>query len=283
MSAGPTTVAVAQLAPELGDVVGNRQRALDAVAAAAEAGARIVVLPELMTTGYCFRDAEEARALAEPLDGPTVAALHEVAARHDLVVAAGLAVLEPDGTLRNSSVLVDADGLRTTYHKAHLWGREPEFFTAGEAAPTVVDTRHGRIGLLVCYDLEFPEWVRRVALDGADLVCAPVNWPDPGRPAGERPVEVVAAQVAAAVNRVFIAVADRVGDERGTAWIGGSVIVGPDGYPLALSALDDRSQLLIADCGLAAARDKSIGPLNDRFADRRPQLYGGLGGDADRA
>ncbi|MDH2415153.1 nitrilase-related carbon-nitrogen hydrolase [Nocardioides sp. CER19] len=274
MGTDPTSVAAVQLAPEMGDVPGNRQRALDAVGAAAHAGAQVVVLPELATTGYCFRNADEARALAEPLDGPTIAALHESAAEHDVVVAAGLAVLEADGTLRNSAVLVDADGLRTTYHKVHLWAREPEFFTPGDAPPTVVDTRHGRLGLLVCYDLEFPEWVRRLALDGAELVCAPVNWPDPGRPAGERPLEVVTAQVAAATNRVFLAVADRVGEERGTSWVGGSVIAGPEGYPLALSPLDGRTAVLLADCDLAEARDKAVGPLNDRFVDRRPHLYG---------
>jgi 5-aminopentanamidase len=274
MAADPTRVAVVQLAPELGDVVGNRRRALEAVAAAAGAGAQVVVLPELAVTGYCFRDADEARALAEPLQGPSLAALHDAAVRHDVVVAAGLAVLEDDGTLRNSAVLVDADGLRTIYHKVHLWAREPEFFTPGDAPPTVVETRHGRLGLLVCYDLEFPEWTRRLALDGAELVCAPVNWPDVGRPAGERPLEVVTAQVAAATNRVFLAVADRVGEERGTSWVGGSVIAGPEGYPLALSPLDGGTAVLLADCSLAEAREKGVGPLNDRFADRRPHLYG---------
>lgn len=268
-----TTVAVVQLAPVLGDVPGNRQRALEAVGAAAAAGARVVVLPELVTTGYCFVDGEQARALAETLDGSTVAALCAVAARHELVVVAGLALIDEAGVLRNSAVVADAGGVRAVYHKVHLWGREPEVFTAGDAPPPVVDTAHGRIGLLVCYDLEFPEWVRRVALEGAELVCVPVNWPDPGRPAGERPVEVATAQVAAATNRVFVAVADRVGDERGTSWIGGSVVAGPDGYPLALSALDGRAQTLLASCALGEARDKSVSRHNDRLADRRPHLY----------
>lgn len=273
MSDATTTVAVVQLAPVMGDVAGNRQRALDAVSSAVAAGARVVVLPELATTGYAFTDADEARAVAEPLDGPTVTALHELAAWHDVVVVAGLAVREPDGTLRNSAVLVDANGLRAAYHKAHLWGREPQVFAAGDEAPPVVDTSHGRIALLVCYDLEFPEWVRRAAVAGAELLCAPVNWPDPGRPEGERPIEVVTAQVAAATNRMFVAVADRVGNERGVAWVGGSLVAGPDGYPLALSALDGRAQILLADCDLADARDKSVSPHNDRLADRRPHLY----------
>ncbi|KAA1429224.1 nitrilase-related carbon-nitrogen hydrolase [Nocardioides antri] len=266
-------VAVVQLAPVLGDLAGNRRRLLAAVDEAAAAGARVVVLPELATTGYCFTDAAQARALAEPVDGPTVRALTDLAARHDLVVVVGLALLDPEGRLRNSAVLVDGDGPAAVYDKVHLWGREPDVFTAGDAPPPVVATRHGRVGLMVCYDLEFPEWVRRAALDGAELVCVPVNWPDPGRPDGERPVETLTAQVAAATNRVYVAVADRVGDERGTRWIGGSVIAGPDGYPLVVSRLDGSSQTLLADCDLASARDKALSRHNDRFADRRPHLY----------
>lgn len=267
------TVAVAQLAPVLGDVEANRGRLLAAVEESAAAGAQVVVLPELATTGYCLTDAAQARSLAETVEGPTVRALTVLAARHDLVVVVGLAVLDPEGRLRNSAVLVHGDGVAAVYHKVHLWGREPSLFAAGDAPPPVVATRHGRIGLMVCYDLEFPEWVRRAALDGAELVCVPVNWPDPGRPEGERPVEMVTAQVAAATNRVYVAVADRVGDERDTRWIGGSVVAGPDGYPAVISRLDGSPQTLFAECDLTSARDKALSRHNDRFADRRPHLY----------
>ena len=94
-------------------------------------------------------------------------------------------------------------------------------------------TKFGRIGMLICYDLEIPEWVRMPALDGAQLLCAPVNWPAFPRPDGERPAEVVRVQADAAVNRMFIAACDRTGQERGVDWVGGSVIVDADGWPLA--------------------------------------------------
>ena len=97
----------------------------------------------------------------------------------------------------------------------------------------VVDTEHGRIGVMICYDVEFPEWVRAVALSGADLLCAPVNWPLLPRPEGERPTEMVRALAGAGMNRMPIAVCDRAGVERGSDWIGGSVITDADGYPLA--------------------------------------------------
>ena len=105
-----------------------------------------------------------------------------------------------------------------------------------------MDTAHGRIGVMICYDLEFPEWVRAVALAGADLLCAPVNWPLLPRPDGERPTEMVRALAGAGMNRMPIAVCDRAGVERGQDWIGGSVIIDADGYPLAIAEFGDAGQ-----------------------------------------
>jgi len=127
---------------------------------------------------------------------------------------------------------------------------------------------------MICYDLEFPEWVRQTALRGADLIAAPVNWPAASWPDGERPSEVVKVQAGAAVNGIFIAVADRCGDERGVCWIGGSLIAGPDGYPLAGPAAAGQTAVLSVDCDLTRARDKRITEHNDLLADRRPELYG---------
>jgi predicted amidohydrolase len=162
------------------------------------------------------------------------------------------------------------------YRKAHLWDREGHVFCAGDGPPAVVDTVYGRIGVVVCYDLEFPEWMRLPALAGAELVCAPVNWPRESRPAGERPQEVVRVQASASVNRMFIAVADRVGRERGVDWVGGSVIVDPAGFPLVGPAGDEETVTVLASCELAQAREKRISPHNDVFADRRPDLYGAV-------
>jgi len=270
-----TTVRVAacQLSLSIGDVEGNRRQASAAVEDAAAAGARLVVLPELTPSGYVFTDETEARSLAEPLDGETVREWSELAGRHDVVVVGGICELGPEGELRNSAVLVDASGLRATYRKTHLWDRESDVFVPGGDQPPVVDTAAGRVGLLVCYDLEFPEWVRRPAVAGAEVIAAPTNWPTESRPAGERPMEVVRVQAGAAVNRVYVVAADRCGRERGVDWVGGSVIVGPDGYPLAGPAAADTPQLLVADIDLRAARSKVVGTRNDVFADRRPDLY----------
>jgi predicted amidohydrolase len=270
--AGSVRVAVHQLAPVIGDLDGNRARALAAIDAAAAAGAQVVVLPELAVSGYVFRDPDEARALAEPADGPTVSGWAERAAAHGLVVVGGFAELAGEA-LYNSAALVDPSGVRAVYRKVHLWDRESLVFTPGGAPPAVVDTPHGRIGVMVCYDLEFPEWVRAAALDGAELLCVPTNWPREARPDGERPMEVMRAMVAASTNRMAVAACDRCGDERGVAWVAGSAIAGPDGWLLAGPPPAAEPALLVADVDLAAARDKALGPRNDALADRRPALY----------
>ncbi|MFD7549772.1 nitrilase-related carbon-nitrogen hydrolase [Streptomyces sp. NPDC059816] len=267
------TVAVCQIAPQVGDAEGNRRRIRAAVEEAADRGARIVVLPELANTGYVFTDADELLAAAEPLDGPTLREWEALAARRDLVIVSGFAELGEDGRAYNAAVLVDATGLRAAYRKAHLWNGEKTWgFTPGDAPPPVVDTAHGRIGFMVCYDLEFPEWVRLAALAGAELLCGPVNWPLYPRPEGERPGEVVRVQADAAVNRMFVAVADRTGTERGQDWLGGSAIIDADGYPVAPLRLGEEA-VVTATLDLTQARNKAISERNDVHADRRPALY----------
>jgi 5-aminopentanamidase len=265
-------VAVHQLAPRIGDLDGNRGRALAAIDAAADAGAQVVVLPELAASGYVFHDAAEALALAEPPGGPTVSGWAERAAARGLIVVGGFAEDGGDA-LYNSAALVDPSGLRAVYRKVHLWDRESLVFTPGDAPPAVVATSHGRIGVMVCYDLEFPEWVRAAALRGAELLCVPTNWPREPRPEGERPMEVLRTMVAAATNRMAIAACDRCGDERGVAWVAGSAIAGPNGWLLAGPPPRAEPALLVADVDLAAARDKATGPRNDALGDRRPALY----------
>jgi len=276
------TVAVSQLAIGIGEPGANRAGAAAAVTEAAGRGAKIVVLPELTPSGYVFNDAAEARGLGEPADGPTAAQWSGLAAEHDLVIIGGFAELGGDGHLYNSAMLVDGSGPLAVYRKVHLWDAEADFFTPGADEPPVVDTKFGRIAMMICYDVEFPEWVRLPALAGAELLAVPTNWPAERVPAGERPMVTVNVQVAAFANRMFIAAACRCADERGVSWVGGSIIAGPDGYPLAgpasVGGVAGRqgvasSELLVADCDLAQARSKATGPRNDAHADRRPELY----------
>ena len=271
-----TTVAVCQLAPVMGRLDESLARMTDAVTRAVTQGANVVVLPELANCGYMWEGPAELRAAAEPVDGPTVRHLEDLAREHGIVIVCGFAEAGDDGAVYNSAVLVDASGVRSTYRKAHLWDHEkPSGFTPGDAAPEVVDTVFGRIGVMICYDLEFPEWVRLAALDGAQLLAAPTNWPLAKRPASERPGEVIRVQADAAVNRMFIAAADRTGTERGQDWIGGSVIMNVDGYPETGLRLGSEA-VLVATLDLSEADDKTFSAHNDAFADRRPELYLGV-------
>ncbi|WP_223549743.1 nitrilase family protein [Pseudomonas sp. A-B-19] len=269
-----TVVACCQLAPKIGDLAYNRTLTERAIRQAALQGAQVVVLPELVQSGYLFADRIEALSLAETTEGPIVQLWQVLARELNLVIVGGFCERLPSDELANSAAMIDANGLRAVYRKAHLWDAEKDIFTAGDAPPPVVETVHGRLGMLICYDLEFPEWVRLPALAGADLLCAPVNWPDGPRPQTERPAEVLRVQANASVNRMFIAACDRYGHERGVGWVQGSVIVDADGYPLAGPAEQGGEQMLLATLNLGEARNKRISARNDLHRDRRPQLYG---------
>jgi predicted amidohydrolase len=267
-------VAAVQLCLQVGDVRRNRAGALAAIGAAADQGARVIVLPELTPSGYVFASPAEARSLAEPADGATVSQWAAAAADRGVVIVGGFDELGADGQLYNSAALVDPGGVRAVYRKVHLWDAESDFFVPGSAPSPVVATEFGAIAVMICYDVEFPEWVRRPALAGADLLAVPTNWPAEPVPPGERPMVVANVQAAAFANRMFIAAACRCGPERGVSWVGGSLIAGPDGYPLAGPAGPDDPALLVAACDLARARDKATSARNDPHRDRRPALYG---------
>jgi predicted amidohydrolase len=265
-------VACQQLAPAIGDLDANRRLTREAVREAVAAGARLVVLPELATSGYVFDSADEARACAEPADGPTLAAWAEEAARGDAVVVGGFCELAADGALYNSAAVVDRTGALAVYRKIHLWDREALVFAPGKASAPVVETRVGRIGVAVCYDLWFPEVARALALDGAELIAIPANIPRFPRPE-ERPIEVTLAMATAHTNRLFVALCDRCGPERGVEWVGGSVVCDEQGWVLAGPPADFGPGLVVADCDLRRAHDKTWNERNDVLGDRRPELY----------
>ncbi len=269
-----TRVACQQLAPAIGDLESNRKLCLAAIEEAVDAGAEVIVLPELITSGYMFSSAEEAAQVAIARDHELLREWADVAARADVVVIGGFCELaEAAGPVYNSAAVVDAGGLRAVYRKLHLWDNEHAIFMAGSEAPPVIETRVGRIGVVICYDLEFPELTRSVALAGAQLLAVPTNWPLFPRPDGERPSEVTIAMATGRINKMAIACADRLGLERGQDWTGGATIVDPDGWVAAESRAPG---MVIADVDLQRARDKRLTDRADVFADRRPELYGAV-------
>lgn len=267
-------VACAQIAPVVGDATGNREKAHAALEEAFSSGAQIAVLPELCSSGYVFESADEVRALAEPVEGPTLTSWAAAARRAGGVVVGGFCERACDGRIFNSAAAVGADGVLAVYRKIHLWDREKLFFSPGDAPAPAVETTYCTIGIGICYDILFPELPRGLTLAGADLLAFPTNSPRLTEPQSSLPMEILLAMTTACVNRVYVAVADRCGSERGVEWVGGSVIVGPEGW-LEAGPPDDpkRASVLVADCELARARDKRWGTRNDLLADRRPTLY----------
>ena len=270
-------IAVAQYAPRVGDVELNRAQAVRWARDAAAEGASLIVLPELASSGYTFASVEEAAACAEDPDtGETVAALVSVCADSGAYIVVGLD--ERDGDCRhNSAVLLGPSGRIATYRKLHLFYDEKSWFTPGTELP-VVELPFGRVGMMICYDLWFPEVARTLALGGAEIIAVPTNWvssfkrqvyDDRGYCQGN-----YVAMAAAAQNSVAMACADRIGEERGLTFLGASMIVGPDGWPVAGPASRDGEALLVAGVdlgGVDSARRRT--PRNDLFGDRRPDAY----------
>jgi predicted amidohydrolase len=265
-----TRVICQQLAPVFGDRDANAKLTTAAITAAVDDGADVVVLPELATSGYMFNSAEELSAAAIEPDHAVLRGWARAAARGGAVVIGGFAERGEDGRIYNSAVVFDGDACVGVYRKCHLWDQEKRWFTPGAEPPRVLDTRHGRIGVLVCYDLEFPEFPRTLALAGAELIAVPTNWPYVPRPDAERAPEVTIAMAAARGNRVFVACCDRAGDERGQAWNQGTAIIDADGWILASQPGVGPAA---AEIDLTAARDKAYTGLADAFGDRRPELY----------
>lgn len=268
-------IAVCQLPLDIENIDENIKLANTAILDAASRGAKLVVLPELTNSGYVFRTLTELEERATTLDGAVIEAWVSLADQLNIVLVAGLAIKD-DGLFYNCSVIIDSRGLRGCYKKVHLWNDEVDFFAPGDGAPLIVDTDLGRVATMVCYDVEFPEWVRLAMLEDAHILALPTNWPDSGLPTEPTPLEAVRVQATASQNKLVVAAADRTRVERGVAWTGSSVITDSDGV---IKVIADRRklnevQILVADVEVPS--DRRISPRNDVRADRRPDLYRGI-------
>ncbi|HVV08429.1 nitrilase family protein [Amycolatopsis sp.] len=275
----PVRVAVVQFEPRVGveNLKSNEIAVEERLTAAADNGAGLIVLPELATTGYVFETREEAYAHSEPVpNGRSVEMFARIAAERDLYIV-GCVVEQADGKLYDTAVLAGPDGYIGRYRKTHLWNTEKLWFTPGDEGFRVFDTRIGRIGLLVCWDIWFPETARIVTQLGADIICIPTGWVWTPPPLYDASGTCMAAHLtitAAHANNVFIATADRIGQERGAGFMGNSLIAGTNGWPIDRIAGPDEDTILYADVDLVQSRTAPIwNQLNDLHRDRRTDLY----------
>ncbi len=232
--------------------------------AAGDKGADLLIVPELFLTGYAIGAAEIAR-LTEPLDGPSLAEVARIARTASLAIILGFPE-QADGQVFNSAVVINRDGhVVACYRKTHLFGDvDRDQFAEGTDNPVVFDIGGVKVGMLICYDVEFPENVRQLALLGADLVVVPT--------ALMQPFDVVARTIVPArafENQVFVAYVDRCGHEAGFEYCGLSCVVGPDGVDLARAGRGE--ELIFADIDLAALHQSR--QTNTHLRDRRPALY----------
>lgn len=233
-AAAVTRLAVGQLHCVPGDIAANLALIEGVVRQAAQEGAALVVLPEMATTGYFIAD--RLPELAEHAGGATQRRLCEIASKAGIHLAVGTVLREGERYF-DTQLLIAPDGtLLATYRKTHLFSMEREWFAAGDE-PMVVDTAIGRIGMTICYDLLFPEYVRLLVDRGADIVINSTNWMTDDFQHdrwgwGGATVQSLAV-TRALENGVWVAMASCVGPERHIESIGHSCIVAPSGKVLA--------------------------------------------------
>lgn len=256
------------------DKSSNVARGLAALETAARNGAQLACFAELAFEWfYPQRPAELGfRELAEPLDGPTVKAFQQKARELGLVVVINL--YERDGHKTfDSSPVIDADGtLLGVTRMIHITDypcfHEQGYYTPGDKGAPVFKTRAGTIGVAICYDRHFPEYMRALAVKGADLVIVPQAGAVDEWPEGLYEAEM---RVAAFQNGYFTALCNRVGKEDCLDFAGESFVCGPDGEVIARAAKSEDA-ILYADLDLAATANSNARRLFLKH--RRPEIYG---------
>lgn len=223
------------------DVAGNLERLRQQSEQAAAQGARLLVCPEMFLTGYDI-GLEAVTRLAEPVDGASAQAVAAIAQQQGLAIVYGYPEQGHEGACYNSVQLIDANGRRLcNYRKTHLFGAlDRSLFSPGDDHFPVVELEGWKLGLLICYDVEFPENTRRLALAGAELIVVPT--------ANMEPYDFVCqftVRVRAQENQCYLVYANYCGAEATLVYCGQSSIVAPDGSLLAMAGQE--ACLLLAD------------------------------------
>lgn len=259
-------VGFVQFAPALGDVNGTIERLKELLPRAD--GVDLLVLPELCNSGYAFKSVEEARLSAESVSGGLfVDFIKEHCAHTGVYICTGLNEID-GGKLYNSAILTGPDGLIGRYRKLHLFLNEKDIFEPGDLGLPVFEVAGAKVGILICFDWQFPEAWRVLALAGADIVCHPSNLVLPGLAQRAVPQHAL-------LNRFFVITANRIGSEGDLRFTGRSIIASPRGK-VFVEAPENDDHVAVIEIDAAVARDKSVTPRNDLLADRRPECYTSL-------
>ncbi|KQT48974.1 amidohydrolase [Aureimonas sp. Leaf454] len=260
----PFKTAAVQFEPTMFEKARNIDGLLAMVETAAAAGAKLIVTPEMGTTGYCWHDRTEVEPFVETIPGPTTDRFAALAKARDVHIVVGLPEVDPaTGLYYNSAVLIGPTGVVGTHRKTHPYISEPKWAASGDLGHAVFQTPLGRIALLICMDIHFIETARIAGLGGADVICHVSNWLAERTPA---PYWINRAFE----NGCYLVEANRWGLERGVQFSGGSCIIAPDATILA--CVDGGDGIAYADIDPFVARARRVWgePI---LAQRRPDLY----------
>jgi predicted amidohydrolase len=255
------------------DLAGNLRRGLDAARRAAADGAELVVYPELAFSPFYPQrpPTGDVRSLAETVPGLTTEAFQSLATELGVVIV--INVFERDGDQTyDCSPVIDADGrvlgrTRMVHITEYPCFHERQYYSASTLGAPVFDTRVGRVGVAICYDRHFPEYMRALALGGADLVVVPQAGVVDEWPAGFFEGEMCTA---AFQNGYFVALCNRVGKEDCLTFAGESFVCGPEGAVRA-RAPKGADAILLAEINLADTTESHARRV--LLKDRRPDLY----------
>lgn len=259
-------IAVIQMDSVPGDVTTNLDKIERMIQGSVDAETGLYAFCETGTTGY----AVDAGELAETIPGPTTDRLTDIARRHGVYIVGGMIEKGPLKPF-NTAVMVSPEGVVASYRKVHLFGAENESFAAGDK-PVVVETPVGRVGLTICFDLMFPEFIRGLVLTGAQVILNSTFWfsVPATEPWGWSHTQTTAAAMTRALeNNVFVAMACRTGQEGVFRAFGHSCVMGPSGKMLAGCGMEEG--VIKADLALGEI-DAFAGSVH-YLESRRPAVY----------
>jgi (R)-amidase len=248
-------VELVQLAGRDGDTAYNLERTLAAIAACAP-DTDLVVFPETQLMG--FPTEESVAAVAEPLDGPSVQAVQRAARERNVAVVVGVAENDA-GTFYNTTLLITPEGIALRYRKTHLWASDRGIFTPGDRYATAL-WKGIRVGILICFDIEFPESARALGQLGAELILVTNGNMDP-----YGPTHRTAIMARAMENQAYAVMVNRVGEGDGDlVFAGGSAVVDPFGQMLCEAGRDECRQIVELDLTRLAAARRDYRYLDER-------------------
>lgn len=266
----PFKTAVIEFNPQLNQLDNNMDNLLEAVTEAAKNGAKLIVTPEMATTGYHYENRQSILPFTDTIPGKTTKRFEEVAKLYDTHIVIGMAEVDvEDGLCYNSAALVGPTGYIGKYRKVHQWATEDNWAHWGDLGIPVYETSIGRIAIIICMDSSYFESARIVAVKGADILCFPTN---------STGGSLSMLQAWAEMNGLYVIGANRSNTETDYHMVGASAVWSPLGRKLAETPYVEESQARDETVILYADIDPALfeNPAKKRMEKRKPDLYSDL-------